>query len=168
MSENTEVKQKNPHLFCLITGKSRPTTWAYLKDKAERLGTDTESLIANYVSREAITQLLDGRTVEDIRASHKEAPTNEISTERLAELIRLNSKAKKAAEKFNVVATTTVDVEAATKTDEVPTETPTEASTEEKPKKKSRKKVKAEVVSETVSDVTETNTEETPAEVPVG
>lgn len=163
MSENTEVKQKNPHLFCLITGKSRPTTWAYLKDKAERLGTDAESLINNYVSREAITQLLDGRTVEQIRASHKEAPANEISTERLAELIRLNSKAKKAAEKFNVVATTTVNVEATQTNDEVPTEVVAEATTEvvaeEKPKKKSRKKVKAEEPAMV--------TEETPAEVSV-
>lgn len=161
MSENTETKQKNPHLFCLITGKSRPTTWAYLKDKAERLGTDAESLINNYVSREAITQLLDGRTVEQIRSSHKEAPSTEISTERLAELIRLNSKAKKAAEKFNVVATTTIEVEDAKKTEEVPAEAPAE----EKPKKKSKKKTKA-----IAEEPTETPTEMViePTEVPVG
>lgn len=99
MSE--ETKQKNPHLFCAITGKSRPTTWAYLKDKADRLGTDVDTLINNYVSREAITQLLDGASVEDIRARFKDAPTTEISKDELANLIRLNSKAKKAAEKFN-------------------------------------------------------------------
>jgi len=128
MSE--ENKQKNPHLFCLITGKSRPTTWAYLKDKAQRLGTEVDQLINNYVSREAITQLIDGKTVADIRATYQGAPTDEISEERLAELIRMNSKAKKAAEKFNIVAATTVDIE-------------NKESTEDKPKK-SKKKVKAE------------------------
>lgn len=99
MSE--ETKQKNPHLFCAITGKSRPTTWAYLKDKADRLETDVDTLINNYVSREAITQLLDGASVEDIRSRFKDAPTTEINKDELANLIRLNSKAKKAAEKFN-------------------------------------------------------------------
>lgn len=157
MDTNTEnkveTKQKNPHLFCLITGKSRPTTWAYLKDKAERLGTDTETLINNYVSREAITSLLDGRTVDEIRMTHKDAPTTEINTERLAELIRFNSKAKKAAEKFNVVATTTVDVEAAKKDSETPTDAPTEPT--DKPKK-SRKKAKATMVEEPVEAQTET------------
>lgn len=129
MSE--ENKQKNPHLFCLITGKSRPTTWAYLRDKAARLSIEVDTLINNYVSREAITQLLDGKTVADIRAGYQEAPNTEISEVRLAELIRLNSKAKKAAEKFNIIATTTVDV----KKDEEPSE--------EKPKK-TKKKVKSE------------------------
>jgi len=128
MSE--ENKQKNPHLFCLITGKSRPTTWAYLRDKAARLSIEVDTLVNNYVSREAITQLLDGKSVTDIRAGYQEAPNTEISEDRLAELIRLNSKAKKAAEKFNVVATI-VDVNK----DGQPSE--------EKPKK-SKKKIKAE------------------------
>lgn len=137
MSE--ENKQKNPHLFCLITGKSRPTTWAYLRDKAARLSIEVDTLINNYVSREAITQLLDGKTVADIRAGYQEAPNTEISEDRLAELIRLNSKAKKAAEKFNIIATTTVDV----KKDSEPSE--------EKPKKP-KKKVKSETEETAVED----------------
>jgi len=138
MSE--ETKQKNPHLFCAITGKSRPTTWAYLKDKADRLGTDVDTLINNYVSREAITQLLDGSSVDDIRARYKDAPSNEISQDQLAYLIRLNSKAKKAAEKFNM---TIVEVN---NTEEVIVDESNEVVAEKPAKKarKSRKKKKEE------------------------
>ena len=137
MSE--ETKQKNPHLFCAITGKSRPTTWAYLKDKADRLETDVDTLINNYVSREAITQLLDGASVEDIRSRFKDAPTTEINKDELANLIRLNSKAKKAAEKFNSEMTivevnnTDVIVDSNDVVDEKPAK-----------KKRSRKKKKTE------------------------
>ena len=150
-TEDTEVKQKNPHLFCLITGKSRPTTWAYLKDKAERLGTDVDGLINNYVSREAITALLDGRSLEEIRSCHKNTPTTDISNVRLAELIRLNSKAKKAAEKFNVVATTTVDVnEDSNINEEVNIEA--EPVMVEKPKRSRKKKQMVEEVTEMVTE----------------
>jgi hypothetical protein len=136
MSE--ETKQKNPHLFCKITGKSRPTTWAYLKDKADRLGVDVDNLINNYVSREAITQLLDGSTVEDIRARYKESPSNEISNDELAYLIRLNSKAKKAAEKFNIETVNVVHV-----ADSVQVEEP-----KKKAKKGKKKKATEEVPAE--------------------
>lgn len=135
MSE--ENKQKNPHLFCAITGKSRPTTWAYLKDKADRLGTDVDTLINNYVSREAITQLLDGTSVEKIRERFKDAPSTEISQDQLAYLIRLNSKAKKAAEKFNM---TIVEVnnteEVVVESNEVVDEKPTKKKKGKKSKKK--------------------------------
>lgn len=151
MSE--ETKQKNPHLFCAITGKSRPTTWAYLKDKADRLETDVETLINNYVSREAITALLDGATVSDIRARFKDAPTTEISNEELANLIRLNSKAKKAAEKFNV---NIVDVNETPVVPEM-TEESSEVVSEKPAKKKRSRKKKTE----------ETATEEAVTEVPV-
>lgn len=46
--------------------------------------------------------MLDGSSVEKIRERFKDAPSNEISQDQLAYLIRLNSKAKKAAEKFNM------------------------------------------------------------------
>ena len=140
MSE--ETKQKNPHLFCAITGKSRPTTWAYLKDKADRLGTDVDTLINNYVSREAITQLLDDVSVDDIRARFKDAPTTEFSKEELAYLIRLNSKAKKAAEKFN----TEMTIVEVNNTEEVIVDESNKVVAEKPAKKarKSRKKKKEE------------------------
>ena len=143
---NDNATAKNPHLFCKITGKSRPTTWAYLNDKAARLGVEAEVLINNYVSREAITQLLDGTSVETIRERFKDAPTDTINQEELAELIRLNSKAKKAAEKFNIISTTNVDIVEDKKSDE--------ESTEEKPKKKKggKKKIKAEIVEQVIDE----------------
>lgn len=162
-------KPKNPHLFCLITGKSRPTTWAYLKNKAERLGTDAETLVNNYVSREAITQLLDGKTVEQIRAAVKDAPKDEISNDRLAALIRMNSKAKKAAEKFKPAAATTETPS------ETPAETPSEPvaaePTETKPKKgKKGKKGKTDapvdMPTETPVEAVVEHNAGTPAEVP--
>ena len=113
--KNTTEKQKNPHLFCLITGKSRPTTWEYLQEKADRLGTTADHLVDNYVSREAVSALLKGKTVEEIRAIHTDAPKTKISQERLGELIATNSKAKKAAEKFTVGGTATAEPPAAPK-----------------------------------------------------
>lgn len=145
MSE--ENKQKNPHLFCAITGKSRPTTWAYLKDKADRLGTDVDTLINNYVSREAITQLLDGTSVEKIRERFKDAPSTEISQDQLAYLIRLNSKAKKAAEKFNM---TIVEVnnteEVVVESNEVVDEKPAKKKKGKKSKKKTEETPTEEAV----------------------
>lgn len=101
-------KVKNPHLFCQITGKSRATTWAYLKDKAARLanGSTAESLVENYISREAVSLLLAGNTVAQIRAKFPESSASAAKThpdftpERLQELVRMNSKAKKAADKL--------------------------------------------------------------------
>lgn len=159
MSE--ENKQKNPHLFCAITGKSRPTTWAYLKDKADRLGTDVDTLINNYVSREAITQLLDGTSVEKIRERFKDAPSTEISQDQLAYLIRLNSKAKKAAEKFNM---TIVEVnnteEAVVESNEVVDEKPAK----KKKGKKSKKKTEEQPTEEAVMTEDTAMTEEVIAE----
>lgn len=159
MSE--ENKQKNPHLFCAITGKSRPTTWAYLKDKADRLGTDVDTLINNYVSREAITQLLDGTSVEKIRERFKDAPSTEISQDQLAYLIRLNSKAKKAAEKFNM---TIVEVnnteEVVVESNEVVDEKPAK----KKKGKKSKKKTEEQPTEEAVMAEETAMTEEVIAE----
>jgi hypothetical protein len=45
-----------PTLTCVISGKSRPTTWPYLSDKAERLGTDVATLRKFYICREVLTQ----------------------------------------------------------------------------------------------------------------
>ena len=159
MSE--ENKQKNPHLFCAITGKSRPTTWAYLKDKADRLGTDVDTLINNYVSREAITQLLDGTSVEKIRERFKDAPSTEISQDQLAYLIGLNSKAKKAAEKFNM---TIVEVnnteEVVVESNEVVDEKPAK----KKKGKKSKKKTEEQPTEEAVMAEETAMTEEVIAE----
>lgn len=155
MSE--ENKQKNPHLFCAITGKSRPTTWAYLKDKADRLGTDVDTLINNYVSREAITALLDGSTVEDIRARFKEAPVTEISKEELANLIRLNSKAKKAAEKFNssmnIVEVNNTEEVIVDESNEVVAEKPAKKARKSRKKKKNDEQPTEEAVTEEQSEV---------------
>ena len=150
MSE--ETKQKNPHLFCAITGKSRPTTWAYLKDKADRLGTDVDTLINNYVSREAITQLLDDVSVEDIRSRFKEAPTTEISKEELAYLIRLNSKAKKAAEKFNtemtIVEVNNTEEGIVDESNEVVAEKPAKKARKSRKKKKNDEQPAEEAITE--------------------
>lgn len=150
MSE--ETKQKNPHLFCAITGKSRPTTWAYLKDKADRLGTDVDTLINNYVSREAITQLLDDASVEDIRSRFKDAPTTEISKEELAYLIRLNSKAKKAAEKFNtemtIVEVNNAEEVIVDESNEVVAEKPAKKARKSRKKKKDDEQPTEEAITE--------------------
>ena len=61
----------SPRLTCIVTGKSRPTTYDYLQKKANRLGTTVTDLQKYYVSREAITRSRNteiGELVQDKKA----------------------------------------------------------------------------------------------------
>ena len=61
----TETTQYS--LTCLVTGKSRPTTKAYLDSKSARLGKSTDDIVKNYISREAMVLLNAGKALTEVR-----------------------------------------------------------------------------------------------------
>jgi hypothetical protein len=58
---------KDPNvLTCIVTGKSRPTNSQYLEEKAVKAGSK-ERFIKYYISREALTLLKSGMSVDGVR-----------------------------------------------------------------------------------------------------
>ena len=90
----------SPKLTCIVTGKSRPTTYDYLQKKANRLGTTVADLQKYYVSREALTRCKNADVkdvVADVEAFDK------ITTEKpWLDIVQLNTRGK--AGKRNVTA----------------------------------------------------------------
>ena len=90
----------SPKLTCIVTGKSRPTTYDYLQKKANRLGTTVADLQKYYVSREALTRCKNA-DVKDVVADTK--AFDKITTEKpWLDIIALNTRGK--ASKRNVTA----------------------------------------------------------------
>lgn len=93
---------KAPHLTCIITGASRYTNNDYLQNKADNFGVSVEQICAHYAAKNIIKDLRAGKSVEDIRKGVKDEtlaslrPTSDFTPEFVAEIIRLNSKRKKA------------------------------------------------------------------------
>lgn len=59
---------KDPNvLTCIVTGKSRPTNTQYLEEKAIKAGSK-EKFIKYYISREALTLLKSGLSVDSVRS----------------------------------------------------------------------------------------------------
>ena len=97
-------------IVCQVSLKSRPTTYTYLQNKANRLGVSVEDLKKFYVCREVITQVNKGKDVmelvKDVEAFNKltaEKPFDEI--------VAMNSRGKTNKRK---VTTTTDDINAVT------------------------------------------------------
>lgn len=93
---NTKTNKTLPKLNCLVTGNSRTSNIKYLEAKAIRLGVDADTLINNYVSRNALKLLRTGKTVEQVRAELGTAAgvTLSMPAAKVEELIRINSKGK--------------------------------------------------------------------------
>lgn len=93
MKNNTNTDTL-PKLVCLVTGKTRTSNIKYLEAKALRLGVNADVLVNNYVVREAIKLLRQGKSFDEIRSIIGTVegfkPSN-IATKN-EELIRLNSK----------------------------------------------------------------------------
>ena len=93
-----------PTLTCVISGKSRPTTWPYLSDKAERLGTDVATLRKFYICREVLTQSKQ-RDVLELLHVDSVAHFNKLLKEKsYQEMVALNSRTKKAGKRQQVTA----------------------------------------------------------------
>jgi hypothetical protein len=93
-----------PTLTCVISGKSRPTTWPYLSDKAERLGTDVATLRKFYICREVLTQSKQ-RDVLELLHVNSVAQFNKLLKEKsYQEMVALNSRTKKGGKRQQVTA----------------------------------------------------------------
>jgi len=99
---NNTVKNSKtlPKLICLVTGNSRTSNIKYLEAKAIRLGVDVDTLVNNYVSRDALKLLRTGKTFEQVRAElgTAEGFTPSTPATKVEELIRINSKGKHSQE----------------------------------------------------------------------
>lgn len=85
-----------PKLTCLVTGKTRNSNIKYIDAKAVRLGIDVDSIIKNYVSRDALKLLRQGKTVEQVRQElgTAEGFVPSALAIKVEDLLRLNSKGK--------------------------------------------------------------------------
>jgi hypothetical protein len=86
-----------PKLTCIVTGKSRLTNKTYLESKATAAGTTVEGYLGNYISREALRLLRQGKSLTETRTELNATATTSLTDEALQAAIRLNGKWSKAA-----------------------------------------------------------------------
>ena len=109
-------------ITCTVSGKGRPTTWIYLRNKAQRLNVTCTDLKKFYICREVITQLNKGADVFDIANPDCEATLRELLQEKsIDEMVALNSRSKKNNKRKHVTADVDTDTGVDTDT-EVDTE----------------------------------------------
>lgn len=107
MNINTETKDKVEEpksgrivcnrLKCIITGRERLTNKTYLEAKASAAGTTVEGYLSNYISREALRLLRQGKSLEETRKELNATATAPIEESALQAAIKLNGKWSKAA-----------------------------------------------------------------------
>jgi hypothetical protein len=99
--ENTETTRTprvvTPKLTCIVTGRERLTNKTYLEAKAAAAGSTVENYLSNYISREALRLLRQGKSLDEIRKELAATATTPITDEALQVAIRLNGKWSKAA-----------------------------------------------------------------------
>jgi len=86
---------------CVVSKKSRPTTYTYLQNKANRLGVSVENLKKFYVCREVITQVNKGKDVYDL-VKDREAFDRLVNEKPFDDIVAMNSRGK--TNKRNVTA----------------------------------------------------------------
>ena len=90
-------------IVCAVSLKSRPTTYTYLQNKANRLGVSVEDLKKFYVCREVITQVNKGKDVMEL-VKDVEA-FNRLTTEKpWLDIVAMNSRGKTNKRKVTVEA----------------------------------------------------------------
>jgi len=84
---------KDPNvLTCIVTGKSRPTNSQYLEEKAIKAGSK-ERFIKYYISREALTLLKSGKSLDDVRNElNVDQNHPRPSQDELVEALKINGK----------------------------------------------------------------------------
>ena len=86
-----------PKLRCIVTGKDRLTNKAYLEEKAKQAGVTVDAYLKNYISREPLRLLREGKSLSDVRAALNVTITDSISDADLQTAIKMNGKWSKAA-----------------------------------------------------------------------
>ena len=85
-------KTVTPNLTCNITGKSRVTNRKYLAAKADKKGTDVDTFLKYYISKDALRQLKAGRSPSEIRADYPDAPAEQLPTGWVKDALKYNGK----------------------------------------------------------------------------
>lgn len=81
-----------PKLRCIVTGKERLTNKAYLDEKAGQAGVSVETYLKNYISREPLRLLREGKSLTDVRSALNATATDSISDADLQAAIKMNGK----------------------------------------------------------------------------
>lgn len=84
-TQRKPVELEIPVLTCIITGKSRITSWAYLKNKPL-------DFPYNYISREARRLLHEGMTVDQVRKELKSNCKTAVSQRQLNHAMQINGR----------------------------------------------------------------------------
>ncbi len=98
-------------IVCAVSLKSRPTTYTYLQNKANRLGVSVEDLKKFYVCREVITQVNKGKDVMEL-VKDVEAFNRLTAEKSFDDIIAMNSRGK--TNKRKVTAEAKPDINAVT------------------------------------------------------
>jgi hypothetical protein len=112
--KNTRRSNKNerreygstPKLVCILTGQERATNMDYLEHKAQVLSkkagrtVTVEDITRNYICRDAIKLLREGKTAKEIMAKFK-YEGKPVADRRAKELILFNSKTAAAQKEEN-------------------------------------------------------------------
>lgn len=81
-----------PKLRCIITGKERLTNQAYLTTHAQKFNGDVQAFLDNYISREALRLLRQGKDVSTVRKELNVSLNDTIDEARLAIAVKANGK----------------------------------------------------------------------------
>ena len=98
-------------IVCAVSLKSRPTTYTYLQNKANRLGVSVEDLKKFYVCREVITQVNKGKDVMEL-VKDVEAFNRLTAEKSFDDIVAMNSRGK--TNKRKVTAEAKPDINAVT------------------------------------------------------
>ena len=80
-------------IVCAVSLKSRPTTYTYLQNKANRLGVSVADLKKFYVCREVITQVNKGKDVMEL-VNDLEAFNRLTAEKSFDDIVAMNSRGK--------------------------------------------------------------------------
>ena len=83
---------KQPYLTCIVTENQRPTTIKYLENKADKLGVTVDVLRSSYISKQAMSLLNKGMTVDEARKALNVKRASKISKSQLQEAMALNGR----------------------------------------------------------------------------
>ena len=86
-----------PKLRCIVTGNERLTNKKYLDTKAAQAGVSVSEYLGNYISREALRLLRQGKPLAEVRTALNSTCTDSISDDALAAAIKMNGKWGKVA-----------------------------------------------------------------------
>lgn len=86
------MKNPTPKLVCNITGVSRVTTREYLDARLASLNVTQDHFLNNYVCKDAMKLLRQGKSIDEIRTTLKSDKKHPISADDIKEMLKVNGK----------------------------------------------------------------------------